>query len=180
MAEKIVNLLRSDRSVRPQMIREELAKYRVHRTEMQLFRARQKAMDMIDGNHADSYTLLPKYSFMVLNTNPCSIAKIQFHMSIGSNVPSVKRIFVGLAALKKGFLSGCQPLIRFDGCHLKGPHGGVLLSAVGLDGNKGIFPIAYAEVENENKDSWLFFLHWLCELLDGFPRDKPWTFITYR
>ncbi|KAK4409404.1 hypothetical protein Sango_0013400 [Sesamum angolense] len=37
------------------------------------------------------------------------------------------------AAVKKGFLSGCRPFIGVDGCYLKGPHGGVLLTAVGVE-----------------------------------------------
>ncbi|KAL0346562.1 UNVERIFIED_CONTAM: hypothetical protein Scaly_1672200 [Sesamum calycinum] len=36
-------------------------------------------------------------------------------------------------SVKKGFLSGCRPFIGVDGCHLKGPHGGVLLTAVGVE-----------------------------------------------
>ncbi|XP_042511149.1 uncharacterized protein LOC122086418 isoform X2 [Macadamia integrifolia] len=48
-----------------------------------------------------------------------------------------------------------------DGCHLKGRYGGVLLSAIAVDGNNGIYPIAFSIVEVENKDSWTFFLHCL-------------------
>ena len=35
----------------------------------------------------------------------------------------------------------------FDGCFLKGPFGGVLLTAVALDANNSIFPIAFAVIE---------------------------------
>ncbi|XP_027082353.1 uncharacterized protein [Coffea arabica] len=147
---------------------------------MQLYRAKQKAQDIIDGSHGDSYSLLPKYCVMIMNTNPGSIAKIQFEMTLGSAVPSVKRMFVGLDALKKGFFGGCLPFIGFDGCHLKGPYGGVLLSAIGLDGNNGLYPIAYAIVESENKESWMFFFEWLAAMLDDFRRDRPWTFMTDR
>ena len=56
--------------------------------------------------------------------------------------------------MKKGFVRGCKPWVGIDGCHLKGPFGGVLLSAAALDGIKGMFPVAIAMVEIENKDSW--------------------------
>lgn len=36
----------------------------------------------------------------------------------------------------------CRPIIRVDGCFLKGPHGGILLTAVGVDPNNNLFPIA--------------------------------------
>ncbi|CAN0905231.1 hypothetical protein LINGRAHAP2_LOCUS23549, partial [Linum grandiflorum] len=45
---------------------------------------------------------------------------------------------------KEGFLAGCMRIICIDGCFLKTLHGGQLLTAVGLDGNDGVFPIAYA------------------------------------
>ncbi|TXG66492.1 hypothetical protein EZV62_007767 [Acer yangbiense] len=51
------------------------------------------------------------------------------------------RLFLSFQAQKQGFLEGCRPFIGLDGCHLKGPCGGVLLSAVALDANSGIFPL---------------------------------------
>ncbi|CAL8081845.1 unnamed protein product [Prunus armeniaca] len=54
---------------------------------------------------------------------------------------------------KKWFLEGCRSVIGVDGCHLTGPYTGQVLTAVGVDGNNGMFPIAYAVVEAENKSS---------------------------
>ncbi|XP_059633238.1 uncharacterized protein LOC132276012 [Cornus florida] len=48
--------------------------------------------------------------------------------------------------------------VHWIGCHLKTPYGGVLLSAIALDGNNGLFPLVVAVVENEGKESWKFFL----------------------
>jgi hypothetical protein len=36
-------------------------------------------------------------------------------------LPKFGRIYVSLAAMKKGFLEGCRPIIGVDGCFLKGP-----------------------------------------------------------
>lgn len=36
-----------------------------------------------------------------------------------------------------------------------------MLTAIGIDGNKGIVSIAYAIVEGENKESWCKFLELL-------------------
>ncbi|KAG8380300.1 hypothetical protein BUALT_Bualt06G0001300 [Buddleja alternifolia] len=55
--------------------------------------------------------------------------------------------YVCFKALKDGFLGGCRPIIGVDGCHLKGPHGGILLTAVGVDPNNNMFPIAYTVYE---------------------------------
>ena len=47
-------------------------------------------------------------------------------------------------------------------------NGGVLLAALSLDGNCGLFPIAVAIVELENRDSW--FLHLLSSVIGDFSR----------
>uniref|UniRef100_A0A0V0GKM5 Putative ovule protein n=1 Tax=Solanum chacoense TaxID=4108 RepID=A0A0V0GKM5_SOLCH len=50
-------------------------------------------------------------------------------------------------------------IIRVDGCHLKGHQkGSQLLTAVGIDGNDNIYPIALAVVEGELKETWSWFL----------------------
>ena len=42
-----------------------------------------------------------------------------------------------------------------DGCHLKGPYGGVLLGTIGMDANLQFFPLAYAIVEIEDSETWI-------------------------
>ncbi|KAL0342881.1 UNVERIFIED_CONTAM: hypothetical protein Sangu_1175500 [Sesamum angustifolium] len=66
----------------------------------------------------------------------------------------------------------------FDGCHLKGPFG-VLLAAIGLDGNNGLFPVAVVVAESECR-SWMFFFENLSRMLGGFTYDKPWIFMSDR
>lgn len=53
---------------------------------------------------------------------------------------------------------GCRQFVGVDGCHLKTPHGGVLILTVAVDANNGIFPLAVAICERENMDSWGWFL----------------------
>ncbi|GKG32862.1 uncharacterized protein Tco_0430372, partial [Tanacetum coccineum] len=69
-----------------------------------------------------------------------------------------KRFFISLVACSKGFLAGCRPYISLDACHLKGKFNGVLAAATSIDGNNGIFPVAYAVLESENGNSWTWFL----------------------
>lgn len=64
-----------------------------------------------------------------------------------------KRLFILFEAIKEGFPKGCRPFIRLHGCHLKGPYGGIFLSAVILDGNKGVLPLAFAFAESKCVDS---------------------------
>nr|GEU91491.1 pentatricopeptide repeat-containing protein [Tanacetum cinerariifolium] len=61
---------------------------------------------------------------------------------------------------------GCRPVIALDGCFLKKPNVGKILTAVGRDGNNHICPIAWAVVNVENKDNWSWFLELLGEDID--------------
>ncbi|KAL2903351.1 Interferon regulatory factor 2 [Bienertia sinuspersici] len=46
-----------------------------------------------------------------------------------------------------GFLKVCRPIIGIDGSHWNGYYKGCLLTAIGIDGNKEIFVIAYSIVD---------------------------------
>ncbi|GKF05161.1 pentatricopeptide repeat-containing protein [Tanacetum coccineum] len=61
---------------------------------------------------------------------------------------------------------GCRPVIALDGCFLKKPHVGEILTAIGRDGNNYIYPIAWVVVNVENKDNWSWFLELLGEDID--------------
>ncbi|PRQ55220.1 putative MULE transposase domain-containing protein [Rosa chinensis] len=63
--------------------------------------------------------------------------------------------------MKKGWTEGCRPIIGVDGCHLKTMHKGQLLTAVGIDGNNGMYPIAWAVVEKETREAWTWFFKFL-------------------
>ncbi|KAG5550078.1 hypothetical protein RHGRI_015138 [Rhododendron griersonianum] len=86
-------------------------------------------------------------------------------------LPNLGKSF--MLMVKKG-----RPFIGLDGCHLKGPYGGILLAAVGLDGNNGLFPIVVAIVEMEGSESWTFFIDHLQTVLGHGSEAKPWTFMS--
>lgn len=88
-------------------------------------------------------------------------------------------MYVCFAALKSAFKEGCRLLVCLDGCWLKGTYGGQLLSAVGIDPNDCMFPIAYALVETESKETWSWFLELLGSDLDIDDSSK-WTFMSDR
>ena len=62
-------------------------------------------------------------------------------------------MYICLEACKRGFKSGCRPILCLDACHLKGEYEGQLLCAIGLDGNDDMFPIAYAVAKAEKRKS---------------------------
>ena len=84
---------------------------------------------------------------------------------------------MSLDACKRGFLSACRPIICLDGCHIKTKFGGQLLTAVGMDPNDCIYPIAIAVVEVESLATWKWFLQKLKEDL-GIDNTYTWTIMT--
>ncbi|KAK9184633.1 hypothetical protein WN943_024984 [Citrus x changshan-huyou] len=59
---------------------------------------------------------------------------------------------------RKGFFEGCRQFVDIDGYHLKDLYKEVLLSAVSINANHGIHPLAMCVVETENTDSWVYFM----------------------
>jgi hypothetical protein len=48
-----------------------------------------------------------------------------------------------------------------DGTFLMGKYKGKILTAIGVDANQHILPLAFAFVESENRENWLWFLRHL-------------------
>ncbi|KAI9200086.1 hypothetical protein LWI28_002481 [Acer negundo] len=81
----------------------------------------------------------------------------------GDENPRFERLYMCLAALKKGWRKGCRPILGLDGCFIKGYHTGQLLIAIGVDPNNQMYLVAYALVESECKNKWSWFLKHLTD-----------------
>ncbi|KAK1305905.1 hypothetical protein QJS10_CPA10g01385 [Acorus calamus] len=125
-----------------------------------VWRAKCKGNNMIWGSYDDLYALVPSLRAELLKRNPDSV----IHYCTDADY-SFERLFVSFGACIKGFLAGCRPLIGLDGCHLKSKYLGSLLSATTMDGNSGLFVVAFAIVEGENGNSWFWFLNCLHEAI---------------
>ncbi|XP_028548500.1 uncharacterized protein LOC114579017, partial [Dendrobium catenatum] len=66
-------------------------------------------------------------------------------------------------------ISGWQhyrPVLSLDGTFLLGKYCDTLLVAVGIDANGGLFSLAFAVVESESNESWVWFLKNLHDLVE--------------
>ncbi|XP_024163880.1 uncharacterized protein LOC112170821 [Rosa chinensis] len=81
-------------------------------------------------------------------------------------------------ALKNGIKAGFRSVIGLDGAHLKICFGGQLLTTVGTDANNTSWVVAYAMVEFESKDSWIWFLELLCKVLEIKEDGAGWVFLS--
>ncbi|XP_019442324.1 PREDICTED: uncharacterized protein LOC109347050 [Lupinus angustifolius] len=55
--------------------------------------------------------------------------------------------------------SFCKPILQVDGTFLTGKYAGTLLIASSQDGNRRIFPVAFAIVEGETREAWEWFFY---------------------
>ncbi|KAL2237733.1 UNVERIFIED_CONTAM: hypothetical protein Sindi_0965000 [Sesamum indicum] len=148
---------------------------RVNVSKSQAYRAKKAALKEIEGAPEWQYSRLWDYAEEIRRTNPGSTVVLGTEDNMTET--RFSRIYVGFAALKRGWKAGCRPIIGVDGCHLKGPHGGILLTAVGVDPNNKLFPICYAVVDKECRETWEWFLIILKHDLN-IVRDFEYTFMS--
>lgn len=156
-------------------------KFKLQLSFMKVFRARVLALNHIRGDFERQYTLLREYVLELQARNAGTTVKIGVESEPNFSVPTrvFKRIYICLGPLKEGFKYGQLEILGLDGAFMKGPYPGQVLSAVGLDGNNGIYPLAYAIVEAETKSSWTWFLECLGDDLD-MGNNTNFTFISDR
>ncbi|PKU65989.1 uncharacterized protein LOC110111951 [Dendrobium catenatum] len=155
-----------------EIVRELYEDYGVSLTYSQVWRGREVAQKELFSNLKETYSLLPWYCGRILETNPGSVAIL--YTSVDSKF---RRLFVSYHASLHGFEHGCRPLIFLDRIPLKSNNQCKLLAAASVDGNDAIFPVAFAVVEDETFDSWLWFL---AQLKCALTKPRPITFISNR
>ncbi|XP_043714476.1 uncharacterized protein LOC122662831 [Telopea speciosissima] len=158
MAKKLEDKLRSDPDLKKETMKQLLKdKWQLEPHKMQYYRARVRAKEWIEGSHAESYALLPKYGNKLLEKNAGSnyVIESELRTVLLKEVRLFKRLFICFEACKNGFLNG----------------------SISVDGNNGFFPVAFSVVESECKDSWIFFLKHLHDSIYT-EMELPITFMT--
>ncbi|KAH9752681.1 SWIM-type domain-containing protein [Citrus sinensis] len=159
IAATYLHIFKSTPEVSVKLIAAELLKkYGIECSVHRLYRAKQKALELLGQDHKKSYSKLSRYQQALIKYNPGSTVAIERELNGDTAHPVFKRFFMMLDASRRGFFEGCRQFVGVDGCHLKGPYKGVLLTAVGIDANYGIYPLALCVVESENTYSWEFFM----------------------
>ncbi|BFG30183.1 hypothetical protein CerSpe_164570 [Prunus speciosa] len=126
--------------------------YSIDVTRDQCYKAKNFAKERIQGSIEEQYEKLWDYCEELKRQNPGSTVLVK--TSLRGDDPVFERLYICFAQLRKGFIEGCRTMVDFDGTFIKGQHPGQLLSVVGIYANNGMFPIAFAVVETENRDMW--------------------------
>ncbi|KAH9745933.1 SWIM-type domain-containing protein [Citrus sinensis] len=132
-----------------------------------VYRAKKMALQRAGADHESSYRLIRSYAQIILNKMPQALALVSVIRFSGEQSQThFDRFILSFPALRDGFKAGCRLFIGIDGCHLKGPYKGVMLSAVALDANTGIFPVAVCVCSVESTSTWTWFLGHLKTFLE--------------
>ncbi|CAI9304145.1 unnamed protein product [Lactuca saligna] len=127
--------------------------------------AKKFALSEIEGTLKEHYSRLWDYGIEIKRANPGSTVSMHVdHTLDGSLI--FERLYVCFKGVRDGWVEGCRQIIGIDGCFLKGICKGELLAAVGRDANNSMFPLAWAVVTVENKDTWKWFLDLLMDDID--------------
>ncbi|KAL7587026.1 hypothetical protein Lser_V15G35954 [Lactuca serriola] len=124
--------------------------------------ARKYAFQQIEGTLIEHYAKTWSYGEELKRTNPGSTVKMEVDV-MPDGETYFSKFYVCLKGLKDGWMEGCRRVIGVDGCFLKGICRGKLLAAIGRDANNHIYPVAWAVVAVENKESWKWFLDLLID-----------------
>ncbi|XP_010489152.1 PREDICTED: uncharacterized protein LOC104766878 [Camelina sativa] len=117
------------------------------------------ALKWLKDEYDQQFAHLRGYVAEIISSNPGSTAIVDtITDGVGNHV--FNRIYVCLAAMKNAFYF-CRSLIGIDGTFLKHAVKGCLFTAIAHDANNQIYPIAWATVQTENRDNWLWFLNQL-------------------
>ncbi|XP_042056269.1 uncharacterized protein LOC121800837 [Salvia splendens] len=126
-------------------------------------RAMAQARNVIEGDVIRQYKRLHDYMAEIIRSNPGSTVKLATRrLSDGTEKFSGIYTYCG---------SGWMPP--------EGQGKGIPLTAIGLDPNDLIFPIAFAVVAVESTETWIWFLDFLVRDLEINDSSK-WTFISDR
>ncbi|KAK8940462.1 hypothetical protein KSP39_PZI010501 [Platanthera zijinensis] len=142
-----------------------------------MYRTKKHANKIIHGTELEQYASLWDYCEEIRQSNSNTTVKLQCKQVSENQACVFKRLYICWGALKMGFIAGCRPIIGLDGTHLKTSTRGVLLCAVGIDGNNGMYPIAYAMVLRENRKTWQWFITLLMQDLN-IVNQYAWTIIS--
>ncbi|CAI0448802.1 unnamed protein product, partial [Linum tenue] len=172
LGDKMTKKVAADHSMSKKLLKQIVKEdYREEIGDMKAWRIKKTAIEKVCGSIRDQYESLYHYAAELRRSNPNSTVVVEQREQV------FNRMYVCFEASMKGFRAGCRQVICIDGCFLKHDYGGQLLSAVGIDANEQYFPIAFAYVEVENKDNWLWFLELLGTDLH-INDNHGWTFIS--
>ncbi|XP_013624126.1 PREDICTED: uncharacterized protein LOC106330130 [Brassica oleracea var. oleracea] len=158
IARLFLDKLREDSGLMPEKIQEQIKEtWKLISSRNQCQRGRTVALKWLEKEYADQFAHLRGYVRETEKTNPGSSVVLDT-ISNATKKDVFDRFYVCFEKLRSSCRGTCRPIIGLDGTFLKVAVNGILLIAVGHDANNQIFPFAWAVVQAESTDTWLWFI----------------------
>ena len=158
IARLFLDKLREDSGLMPEKIQEQTKEtWKLISSRNQCQRGRTVALKWLEKEYADQFAHLRGYVRETEKTNPGSSVVLDT-ISNATKKDVFDRFYVCFEKLRSSCRGTCRPIIGLDGTFLKVAVNGILLIAVGHDANNQIFPFAWAVVQAESTDTWLWFI----------------------
>nr|XP_051211810.1 uncharacterized protein LOC127329321 [Lolium perenne] len=118
------------------------------------WRAKQRAMEMRFGSFRDAYDAVVRLLQTLQARNPDTYVNIQdMFLPEYPSYRVLHRVYFSFGVCIESFRH-CRPVLCVDGTFLTGQYKGQILTAIGMDGNNQIVPLAFAFVEHEPTERW--------------------------
>nr|KAJ0202336.1 hypothetical protein LSAT_V11C600306090 [Lactuca sativa] len=118
--------------------------------------AKRYAFKEIEGTLKEHYAKTWSYGEELRRTNPGSIVKVDVDV-MPDGITYLLKFYICLK------IKVCRRVIGLDVCFLKGICRGQLLAAVDRDANNRIYPLSWAVVAVESKETWKWFVDLLLD-----------------
>ena len=158
IANEIYGMVMDKMHLEPKMIiRRIQCKYHFNISYAKAWRAKQRVFERRFGTCEASYDNIPRMLQIIAQRNPDSSYSFKEIPNHSGGRTILQRAFFCLGPCVRAF-QFCLPLLCIDGTFLTGKYRGTILAAIGVDGNNQLMLVAFAFIESENTDSWLWFL----------------------
>uniref|UniRef100_A0A1J3G5W3 SWIM-type domain-containing protein n=2 Tax=Noccaea caerulescens TaxID=107243 RepID=A0A1J3G5W3_NOCCA len=174
-----IHELRNDPQLKPIYMQNKIHElYNVAPSHDQCRKAKKKALEMIEKEFNEQYARMKDYRDELKARNPHSTVEVRTEVNaMGTEV--FDSFYICFSGLRDTWKDHCRPIFGIDGCFLKSDAKGQLLAAIGRDANNQIYPFAWAVVQVENTESWLWFIRHLKNDL-GLGKGDGFTVISDR
>ena len=145
-----------------EMVDEIKREYNMIVTVHQCRRAKKLLRTKRRASHESHFARILDYQEEIHTSNDGSTMEIEtIPGPIPGGLQRFYRLYVCFEASKSSWRQSCRPIIGLDAAFMKWDIKGQMLAAVGRDGDNRIFPIAWAVVEVEDIDNWMWFVRLL-------------------
>jgi len=162
------HLVRTNPSIRiKSLVADIKSRYGYTTTYRRTWIAKEKAITMEYGDWDQSYNEVPRWLLAAQQTNPGTIFQlsgplVNVDAENGTSTYIMEHCLWAFGPCIEGF-KYCKPVVEVDGTFLTSRYHATLLTVVALDGNRNLFPLAFAIVEGETKETLIWFFQLLLE-----------------